>query len=279
MKRTTGKPHLYRFGNLSAFPGLGHFVTTRIGGVSSPPYASLNLGFQVPDDPRAVLANRLRVAEAVDLPLESFVFCRQHHGAHVTVVGRHDRGRGARELADALGGTDALLTGDPDVCLVVLVADCVPILLFDPVQRAVAAAHAGWRGTVAGVAVHTVRALCARFGSAPADIRAGIGPSIGPHCYEVGPEVIQRAERAGLSWDGLVVSRNRDRAYFNLWEANRRQLIEAGLREKHVEVASICTHCQAEEFFSERAGHRPTGRFAAGIFLRDSDDRTALNRV
>ncbi|HCU94332.1 MAG TPA: hypothetical protein DHU96_17090, partial [Actinobacteria bacterium] len=127
-------------------------VTTRHGGVSSGAYATLNLGFHVGDDSEAVLENRRRAASALGADPGDFVFCDQAHGREVRVVSAEDRGRGARTLDDAIGQADALVTSDPGTVLVVMVADCVPIVLYDPVAHVLACVHAGWRGTVARVA-------------------------------------------------------------------------------------------------------------------------------
>jgi copper oxidase (laccase) domain-containing protein len=150
-------------------------VTTRNGGVSSGPYASLNLGLHVGDEAADVLENRRRAAAALDADPADFVFCIQAHGPNVQVVTASDRGRGALTQQDAIAGTDALVTRDAGVVLTVMVADCVPIVLYDPVAHVLACVHAGWRGTVARVseaAVESMRSL----GSNSGDVIAALGP-------------------------------------------------------------------------------------------------------
>ena len=170
-------------------------VTACSGGVSSGPYATLNLSLSVGDDPASVLENRRRLAASFGASPEDFVFARQVHGAGVRVVGAADTGSGAFGLDDAIADADALVTATPGVVLAILTADCVPIVLHDPVAGLLACVHAGWRGTAARVsaaAVATMRAL----GSRPADVIAGIGPAIAAARYQVGPDVHQAITRA-----------------------------------------------------------------------------------
>src|SRR5215467_13812055 len=172
--------------------GAGAIVTTRGGGVSAGVYATLNLSFSVGDRPGNVVENRRRAAGAVGAGLDDLVFARQVHGAAVRVVTRADRGRGAAAPGDPVGDADALVTSEPGPVLAVLVADCVPVVLYDPRARVLACVHAGWRGTVAratGAAVAAMETLGAR----PADVRAGIGPAIGPDQYQVGADVADAA--------------------------------------------------------------------------------------
>jgi polyphenol oxidase len=136
--------------------GVDVLVTTRRGGISAGPYASLNLSFNVGDEPAAVLENRRRAAAALGARLDDVVVAEQVHGAVAAVVGAADRGRGARPDAAAVPGADALVTADPGTTLAVLAADCVPVVLYDPVAHVLACAHAGWRGTVAAAAAAAV---------------------------------------------------------------------------------------------------------------------------
>ncbi len=169
-------------------------VTARDGGVSSGPYATLNLSLSVGDDPARVLENRRRLAAALGANPGDFVFARQVHGAGVRIVGPADRGSGAFTLDDAVPDTDALVTTSPDVVLAILTADCVPIVLHDPVAGVLACVHAGWRGTVALVPAAAVAAMQS-LGSRPSDILAGVGPAVAPARYQVGPDVHQAVTR------------------------------------------------------------------------------------
>ena len=258
----------FRFQNLSKQGGVDHFVSTRVGGLSSPPYESLNIGFHVGDTPETVLSNRARLAESVGIPLSDFVVAKQVHSGTVTIVTDGMRGYGAMDLDTAIEETDATVTDVPHLCLTVLMADCVPVLFFDPRKRVVAAVHAGWRGTVKLAAQNTVNSLREKFSCDPADILVGIGPSIGPCHYEVGPEVISEVEETFGSTDGYINGESADgKGYFDLWEANKRQIIETGIPGQNIEVAQICTYCNPHLFFSERHQKGRTGRFGAGIMV------------
>ena len=222
--------------------GAAAAVTARSGGVSSGPYASLNLSLSVGDDPRCVLANRRRLAASFGASPADFVFAGQVHQAAVRVVGEPDRGRGAFSLEDAIPGTDALVTTSPAVVLAILTADCVPIVLHDPVAGVLACVHAGWRGTAAGVAAAAVAAMQA-LGSRPSDVIAGIGPAIAAARYQVGPDVCQAVTRAFGSAASAVMRPDSvpGRWRLDLWAANRLALREAGVPDPQIHVTTLPT--------------------------------------
>jgi YfiH family protein len=239
-----------------AFP-LDVLVTSRHGGVSAGDYATLNLSFAVGDDPGRVLENRRRAAAALGAGLTEFVFARQVHGAVARVVTAADRGRGATAGGEGAGDADALVTSDPGTVLAVLVADCVPIVLYDPVRHVLACVHAGWRGTVARVAGAALAAM-ATLGTRARDVVAGIGPAIGPDRYQVGAEVAEAARECfGEQAPSVITPDGTGRWLFDLWAANRLTLIEAGVQRIH--LAAVPT---GADFFSDRTA-RPCGRFAA----------------
>jgi len=247
--------------------GLEVAVTTRRGGVSAGPYDSLNLGLHVGDDPEAVVENRRRAAGTVGATLDELVVGAQVHGRRVAQVTRAEAGRGATSSADALGGVDGLVTVDPGVTLVTLVADCVPVVLADPIAGVLAAVHAGWRGTVARV-LDSALAAMAGLGSHPGDVVAALGPAVPPEHYQVGPEVAQAA-RAGLGAEGADGALRTDpdgRWRLDLWVANHQVLVEAGVPANQVLVASVPTGSPGP-FFSDRE-RRPCGRFALLARLR-----------
>ncbi len=260
---------LFHFGNLSDHRGVRHFVTSRVGGFGAAPFDSLNLGYKTADDPANVTRNRLKLADTVGIPLNDFVLTKQVHENRVAVITAADKGRGAFDYASGMDETDALVTNQQDICLMVLLADCTPILLYDPEQRVVAAIHSGWKSTVKQIARETVDCMVQTFGSSPTDILAGIGPAIGPCCFQVGQEVVNAVHKALGSTDGLLSKETTDgKVHLDLWETNRRLLLALGIPEESIEVAGICTKCRSDLFFSER--HHPgTGRFGAGIMLRD----------
>ena len=154
-----------------------------------------------------------------------------------------------------LGTGDALLENTPGAVVAVKTADCIPILLVDPRSRAVAAVHAGWRGTVARIAASAVAAMRDRFGSASGDLHAAIGPGIGKCCYEVGPEVAARFGEQG-------------RAHIDLAEANRRQLLEAGVTARRIHASNLCTMCRPGEFHSFRRDKEAAGRLYSFAGIR-----------
>jgi len=255
----TDHPPLVHFS--FAGDGVVACVSTRLGGVSAPPYDSCNLSFSVGDDPAAVAENRSRVCRAVGSTLDDLVVANQVHGAEVVVVDGSHRGAGARGTSLAVADADALVTATPGVLLGVLLADCVPVVLWDPQRVVVAVAHAGWRGTVAHVAAATVRTMVDRFGCDPAALRAGIGPSIGPVSYEVGDDVATAACAAYPEVPDVLHPHGARRT-FDLWRANTLDLLAAGVRAEHIECTRTDTFTTTGRFFSHRAG-APTGRFMA----------------
>ena len=219
--------------------------------MSRPPYSSLNVAFHVGDDPVCVIENRTRVARAMGLPLQSWVVCSQVHGAEVAVIDGSMCGRGAWGDHDAVEKTDAAITQESGVCLVVMAADCVPVIAYDPSRHAIGIAHAGWAGTLGGICRNMIKRMTEEFGCDPADIKAGIGPSIGPANYAVGPDVAA-AFRARSSDMKLLDTGTTGGALLDLWTANKLQLQHSGVPAEQIEIAGICSFSQPDEFFSHR---------------------------
>ncbi|MGQ3684116.1 MAG: peptidoglycan editing factor PgeF [Candidatus Loosdrechtia sp.] len=270
IKKSIDSVPLLFFKNLSKNREIKHFVSTRIGGFSNQPYHSLNLGFHTGDNPAAVLKNRKQLALMLGVPLHNFVTAKQVHGSQIRIITRGSRGQGAFDYDTATPLTDAMVTDVTNIVLMVLQADCVPVLLFDARRKVIGIIHAGWKGTVKKISKDTILVLKEKFGCLPADILAGIGPSIGPCCYEIGPEII--AEISNVFYLKSKC-RNQNTAsgknFFDLWKANKMQLMEAGVPEENIETAGICTYCNHHLFFSHRNCTTGTGRFGAGIMLRD----------
>ncbi len=265
--------HFFRF---SALPDNGvarHAVFSRHGGVSAAPFASLNMSLSVPDDRDRVYANRRRVYGLYGRDTDSVVHAHLVHGADVARVTQADNGAWVEHV-------DGLITDQPGCVLSMNFADCAPIFLYDPRHRAIGLGHAGWRGAVADLPGALVRAMTAHFGSDPADLVAAVGPCIGPCCYEVGAEVI---DSVGATFDrpeellrpppavGSAGEPGRRGAeeigglYFDLPEANRRNLAAAGVRA--IELSELCTACRTDLFFSHRAERGRTGRFGTVFAL------------
>jgi YfiH family protein len=239
--------------------GLVQAVFTRQGGASPAPWDSLNLGSSVGDNLERVLENRQRVLAAMGRDFASVYDVWQVHGVDVAIA----QAPRIPELPHTQA--DAILTDKPGLTLLMRFADCVPVLLYDPLRRVAGIAHAGWMGTVRATVRFAVEAMQKQYNSNPADILAAIGPSIGPDHYEVGPEVIQQVRMAfGSDASGLLISLA-GHTHLDLWAANRLLLERAGVR--HVEVAGLCTACNTDDWFSHRAENGHTGRFGAIITL------------
>jgi polyphenol oxidase len=241
-------------------------VTTRHGGMSAGRCATLNLSFAVGDEAANVRENRRRAAAALGAAPGSFVFAAQVHGSRAVVVSAADRGRGALAADDAVGPADALVTAEPGTALAILVADCVPIVLYDPAAHVLACVHAGWRGTVAHVAQAALAAM-GTLGTRPRDVIAGIGPSVAPGSYQVGEDVADAARDAfGERAQALLWPAGPGRWLFDLPAANRHALRTAGVPDGQIYVAATPTGPGPGLFFSHRA-ERPCGRFALAARL------------
>ena len=238
----------YQFEHLAQFPEIDHGVFPRTAGSSAAPFDRLNVSLSVGDAPDAVARNRRLVSRC--LGAEALVFVSQVHGADVRVV---EDGLTPETAADALA------TARPGKFLAVQVADCQAILIYDPRRRVVANVHAGWRGSIAGIAARTVEVLGRRFGCAAGDLLVGIGPSLGPCCAEF---VNYRTEIPRELW-----GYRRDAVFFDFWQITRDQLRDAGVAGEHIRDSGWCTRCHTERFFSYR-GEKQTGRFPAVIGLR-----------
>ena len=223
--------------------------TDRHGGFSDPPYDSFNLACHVGDDSETVARNRAKLEKSVGVPIQ---WMEQVHGDTVRVIGRH---------GDVPLQCDALVTDRPGIALAAMVADCIPILLFDPVRNVIAAVHAGRNGIFLNIPAKTVRTMVKTFGCAPENIRARFGPSIGACCYEVDESL------AAIARKNFPVRYVNDRS-LDLPGMAKHQLLEAGLREECIEMSPTCTRCSPDHFSYRREG--TTGRFAGLIWLEKS---------
>lgn len=246
--------------------GVRAAFSTRRGGWSRGPYSTLNLGLHVGDDPRAVLQNRAAFCEALGLDHRDLVACAQVHGTAVAVVSAADRGRGALDPDGAVPGADGLATDVPGVPLVTFYGDCVPLFFFDPARPAIALVHAGWRGTLGRIAARAVGLMRASFGTSPARLLVGIGPSIGTCCYTVGAELADLFARE-FGDPANAHGRPAGGGRLDLASLNRLVLEAAGVESGHIHTAPWCTSCRPEEFFSHRASRGTTGRMAAVMTL------------
>lgn len=238
--------------------GFTNACSCRLHGLSAVAPDTLNLALHVGDEPQRVLNSRRLFAAVVGVDAQRFTTCEQVHGSNVAVVSSELVGAGAQALADTIKDTDALVTDLSDVPLLLFYADCVPVLLADSRTGAIGLAHAGWRGTVAQIAVKTLQAMQAAFGSRPQDILAAVGPSIGACCYEVDDFVRDKA--AGYEEFFAPVSGKDGKYMLNLWAYNCRLLRQAGVTAGQIAVAGVCTAHNHELFCSYRAEAGKTGR-------------------
>lgn len=237
-----------------------HGIFTRHGGESPAPWASLNLGGNVGDDPKAVRHNHEKMYATLGVRDDLACSVWQVHSADVVIANRPVSNRRWLALADGMV-TDRL-----EIPLSMRFADCTPLLFYDPVQGVIGMAHAGWRGTVLGIGANVVHTMAESYGCKPAHIQAGIGPSIGPDHYQVGEEVVDAVRNYFGTIEGLIRRDPSDgTAYLDLWAANQLDLERAGVNQ--IEVSRICTYQQNEDFFSHRAEKGRTGRFGAVMAL------------
>ena len=254
-KMIQGRLSVFKFESFRKYKDIAHFITTREGWISG------NRPRFTGDQEADYSGFRKELAVSCESKGTKFIFPRQTHSDRVAVV---NSGTETTTIAD----TDALITNEPGSFICVQTADCVPILLFDPQKKVVAAIHAGWRGTVSKIAQKTIQQMTEKFCCQPTDIVAGIGPSIHMHAYEVGPEVVEAVDANFSNSPALLKpSLNEGRAYFDLWEANQTVLIESGIPEENIEVMGLCSFEHADLFYSARRDGADTGRMVSGIRL------------
>ncbi|MGO4110133.1 peptidoglycan editing factor PgeF [Paenibacillus sp. YAF4_2] len=251
--------------------------TSRNGGVSEEPWASLNVGLHVGDQDADVVRNRQLIAEAINWPFEAWTCGEQVHGSNVFAVTEAERGMGRLSRSSAIADTDALITNVPGVLLASFYADCVPLYFYDPVHQAVALAHAGWKGTVQQIAVRTIEAMEKQYGTKLEQLRCAIGPSIDDCCYEVDGFVIDKlqslvqelANAANSAPESMLTLVENGKAMVNLKQINRHIMLKAGILPIHIELSEWCTGCSTDQFFSHRKEGGKTGRMASWIGIRE----------
>lgn len=246
---------------LSRFPKLRAGQTTRHGGVSLAPYSSLNLGKSTDDDEDNVQENRRRFCYALGFAPDQLAWSFQVHGTEVRLV----------DTPGGSEGYDALITRSPDVLLVVSVADCAPILVYDARTGAMAAIHAGWKGTTGKLVFKTLETMAQTFGTRGEDCWAMVGACIGPEAFEVGAEVAEKFEDTNKKWD-----EKRGKFVVDLKKANADQLLKFGVPETHIDVSPWCTATHVNDYFSHRAEKGTTGRMLGFIGVSSSTTTTHM---
>ncbi|MDD4993652.1 MAG: peptidoglycan editing factor PgeF [Paludibacter sp.] len=255
---------------LDKYNEIAHFCTSRRGGVSVGNYASFNLSPFTGDDEFCFAENRQILCNQLGVDKEYLIIPFQTHGCEIREIDNTFFDLSTEEKQLYLHGVDAIVTQLPGVCIGVTTADCVPLLFFDPKKQIVAAVHAGWRGTCAGIAGKTISFMIEKYKSNPADILVAIGPSISADVYEVGEDVVDEFKAAGFDMSEIVEIRNNS-IFLNLWQANKQLLEKAGVLTHHIEVSGICTYTDHENFFSARRLGINSGRLLSGIMIKKTE--------
>ena len=254
--------HLYDLG-----PGVTAFSSTRHGGVGKGNYASFNINYYCGDQWENIEANRASLCQMLGIDEWHLVYPHQTHGDVVkTIDSQWMEALSPAEKRYSLDGVDAVMTNLSGVCIGVSTADCIPILLYDATHHACCAVHAGWRGTVKRIVQKAVEALASTYGTSPQQLKAVIGPGISLKSFEVGDEVYEQFAQAGF--DMARIACKYEKWHIDLWECNKRQLMEVGVPETDIHVAGICTYIHHDDFFSARRLGINSGRVFSGVMLR-----------
>ena len=254
------KLHYYNFGE-----GVSAFSTMRQGGYSRGNYGEFNINRYCGDEQDAIRKNRKALCHLLDISDDHLLMPHQVHLTEVAIVNEDFLRKTTEERQQALEGVDALMTDIEEVCIGVSTADCIPVLLYDPVHRAVCAIHAGWRGTVKRIVEHAVEKMTAVYGTQAANIVAQIGPGISLDSFEVGDEVYEAFQQEAFPME--LISKKYEKWHINLPECNRLQLIGTGVPAQHIAVSLVCTFKLADSFFSARRLGINSGRIFTAIIL------------
>ncbi|MGL4344122.1 MAG: peptidoglycan editing factor PgeF [Cellulosilyticaceae bacterium] len=243
-----------------------HGFSTKLGGVSEGALFSLNLGFNRGDEIECVKTNYKRLCHSLEIPYEALVLSKQIHETHIEKVGYQERGNGIERL-NKWESADGLYTTESGVAIVTHYADCVPLLFYAPQYHIIGSAHAGWRGTVDEIGPQMIRLWTQKENIPVEAIEVVIGPSIGPCCFEVHDDVAQ-AFRNKFKEQHIVTDLGNDKYKVDLWEYNRRLLIEAGVKPQNIYKSEICTCCEHDTFYSHRYTNGKRGTLGAVMYLR-----------
>ncbi len=261
------KLDIVRYENLQKFSNLLHFTSTRAGGVSSGNYASLNLGRFSGDTQENIQENFSLFCMEVGIESSQLHLPYQTHENHVQVIDEDFLKQNKSAQAKKLHGFDALITNLPNQCIGISTADCVPILLYDPKNKAIAAVHAGWRGTCSQILKNVIEALTKNYKTNPTDLIVAIGPSISVDVYKVGLEVVEAFKKENFEIEKIFQKKS-DKYHLDLWTANKIILLEAGVQLENIEISEHCTYSEHERFFSARRLGIKSGRITNGIMIK-----------
>lgn len=271
MKQHPQYRNLLQFDLLNKEKEIEHFSTTRSGGVSNGTYASFNMGNFSDDNPVNIYENRRILARMFYMEMEQFIIPHQTHGTRVLVIDDSFLALDQAAAIEAMYGVDATITSNKEIFLCATTADCIPIVLYDKKREAIAAIHAGWKGTLGRIVDKTVTEMNRHYGSSPADIVAGIGPGISQVHYEVGNEIIDSYIREGFDLSDEDVARRKNPSskwHLDLKEMNLRELIRLGIARENIEKSDLCTFEREELFFSARRQTEHSGRMLTGIMMK-----------
>jgi len=247
-----------------------HCFTTRIGGVSRGIYNSLNTSDDKEDPVENVHRNLKLVCGAIGIDYRNLVFSDQTHEDNIRIVSIADLGKGISVPKD-IRNTDGLMTNIPGIPLITFYADCVPLFFLDKENKAIAVVHSGWKGTVLKIGAKTIRQMTEVYGTKPGDCLVGIGPSIGPECFEVGQEVADQFAESFGTRPHIIKPIGNGKYTVDLWEANKLILMEMGVPENNITISGLCTKCREDLFFSYRRDKGRTGSMSAIMELKEED--------
>ena len=244
-----------------------HCFTTRIGGVSRGIYNSLNTSDDKEDPIENVHRNLELVCGAIGINYRNLVFSDQTHEDNIRIVSVADLGKGI-SVPNDIKNTDGLMTNIPGIPLITFYADCVPLFFLDKENKAIAVVHSGWKGTVLKIGAKTIRQMAEVYGTKPGECLVGIGPSIGPECFEVGQEVADQFAESFGTRSHIIKPMENGKYTVDLWEANKLMLMEMGVPENNITISGLCTKCREDLFFSYRRDKGRTGSMSAIMELR-----------
>lgn len=260
-----GKVLYITFKSFDEFPNIIHSFSTRLGGVSQGIYKSMNLGLNSGDERKNIIRNYKIFSEAIGVNYKDMVLSSQKHGDFIKNIKEEDKGKKVKNPIEE-AGVDGLITNIKGIPLTTFYADCVPLYFYDPIKEVIGIAHSGWKGTVLQIGKEMVMKFLNEYGSKGEDILVGIGPSIGKCCFQVGIDVANEFENINI--DGVITKDVEDRFKIDLWEANRKILINAGIKEENITITDLCTNCNKETLFSHRGSKGKRGSMIGVIMLK-----------
>jgi len=241
--------------------------STRQGGVSVGCLESMNLGFNRGDLDENVLKNHKIFAKAVGFPYENIVTTNQTHTTNVRVVTKEDCGKGIAKDRD-YSDVDGLITNIPGIVLATYYADCVPLYILDPINKAIGLSHSGWKGTVKRIGDNTLKLMNENYGTNPKDVICCIGPSICQDCYEISEDVANEFINEFGKNNKILYNKGNGKYQLNLWESVKQVFLDAGVEYDNIYTTDICTCCNKDELFSHRGHHGKRGNLAAFLMLK-----------